>query len=163
MYSQIPTGADGVPHMSQETFHTILIKGLKPRPEFSGLANKSLRLLLPQHQCRLGPSATTCTDAPDSYCLSTNADLAPVPQPALMPQTPTASAQCRLGPSATTCLNSPTHYMAPDSYCLSTNADLAPGAEQPTCLISPNAILDCFNTRVYTLHNYSSTTPSPHR
>eukprot|EP00798_Chlamydomonas_sp_ICE-L_P029162 gene29162-32384_t len=36
LYSQIPTSAGGVSNMSKETFHTILIKCLKPRPEFAG-------------------------------------------------------------------------------------------------------------------------------
>eukprot|EP00798_Chlamydomonas_sp_ICE-L_P004327 gene4327-biopygen22052 len=36
MYAQIPTSAVGVSNMSRETFHTILIKSLKPRPEFAG-------------------------------------------------------------------------------------------------------------------------------
>ena len=35
MYSQIPTSASGVSNTSKETFHTILIKGLKTRPEFA--------------------------------------------------------------------------------------------------------------------------------
>eukprot|EP00798_Chlamydomonas_sp_ICE-L_P001182 gene1182-32520_t len=36
LYSQIPTTAGGVSTLSKDTFHTILIKGLNPRPEFAG-------------------------------------------------------------------------------------------------------------------------------
>eukprot|EP00798_Chlamydomonas_sp_ICE-L_P015683 gene15683-21789_t len=36
LYSQIPTSAAGVSNMSKETFHAILIKGLRTRPEFAG-------------------------------------------------------------------------------------------------------------------------------